>query len=84
MDCGFKAGGLLSNCDVLTQTPTGLGFGTAAKSLTPLFVGPAAYGPDKKSTKGARTQIAVTFPVEMIGSGQPVIGKPLWTGLPTG
>lgn len=84
LNCGFKSGGLLGGCDVLTQTPTGLGFGAAARSLAPLFVGPATYGPDKKSTKGVRTQIAVTFPVEMIGAGKPVIGKPQWTGLPTG
>jgi periplasmic protein TonB len=32
--CGIKAGGLLTNCNVLTQTPAGLGFGRAALMVT--------------------------------------------------
>jgi protein TonB len=37
---------------------------------------------DGSSIRGVTTQIAFTFAPEMLGDGQPVIGKPQWTHLP--
>lgn len=82
LDCRFKDDGLLSDCSVLGQTPTGMGFGEAAKSLSSLFVGPTALK-DGSLTKGASVQIPVTFAPEMLTSNKPVTGKPKWTAVPS-
>lgn len=82
LSCKFKADGRLDDCHVLGESPFGMGFGAAAKTLVPRFLGPTAFG-DGTPIKGAFTQLPVTFPVEMLNGGEPVLGKPQWAAVPT-
>jgi len=82
LSCKFKADGRLDDCRVLGESPFGMGFGAAAKTLTPRFLGPSAFG-EGTPIKGAVTQLPVTFPLEMLHGGEPVLGKPQWAAVPT-
>lgn len=82
LSCKFKADGRLDDCRVLGESPFGMGFGAAAKTLLPGFLGPTAFG-DGTPIKGAMTQLPVTFPAEMLNEGEPVLGKPQWAAVPT-
>lgn len=82
MRCEFKADGRLDDCSVLGETPRGLGFGWAARTLVPKFQGPDSFG-GGESAKGAVVQVPIAFPVEMLSGGEPVVGKPRWIAAPT-
>jgi TonB family protein len=81
LNCRFGAAGRFSSCDVISETPSGFGFGGAARSLAWDFVGPTVDAGGTPLIHGT-TQIAITFAPEMLSSPAPVIGKPLWTHLP--
>ncbi len=58
--CIVASDGLLHSCDVVSETPEGLGFGGAALAMAPLFVmKPAAR--DGKPIGGARVTIPINF-----------------------
>jgi hypothetical protein len=80
--CEFNAAGGLRECDTVNESPWGKGFSGAAHSLVGQFTGPTTFHTGE-STKGARTQVRFTFPVEMLSSNTPSIGKPAWAVLPT-
>lgn len=82
VSCTFKSDGRLKGCDTLGETPWNGGFGSAAKGLMPLFLGPTKFS-DGAPITNASTQIVVTFPVEMIDNPKPIIGKPQWAQLPS-
>lgn len=82
LSCIFKVDGRLRDCRVLGETPSGKGFGAAAKRLMPLFLGPEKYG-GGDSIEHVTTQVMVTFPVEMIDQVEPLIGQPQWAALPS-
>lgn len=82
LGCTFKTEGRLTSCSVLGQTPAGMGFGEAARSLAQFFIGPALRT-DGESSKGVAVQIPVTFALEMLTSSKPVTGKPKWTATPS-
>lgn len=79
--CKFKADGGLRDCNTVNESPRGMGFSTAAHSLTGKFAGPTELRTGE-STKDARTQLRFTFPVEMLNASAPTIGKPTWAALP--
>jgi TonB family protein len=81
LNCRFGAEGRLSSCDVISEIPSGYGFGAAARALARDFVGPSI---DAGGTPliYAAVQVAFTFAPEMLSGQAPVIGKPLWTRLP--
>lgn len=81
LSCKFGLQGNLSDCDVARETPTGLGFGRAAKGLAKAFMGPT-NDPTGASVAGATTQIVMAFSPDMLIGAQPAIGKPTWTHLP--
>ena len=84
MSCTIDKEGLLQHCDVISEEPSGLGFGTAARGLTPRFRAPLSLS-QRPSTRGDLAQITVSFPKEMLdASTPPVVGKPSWVKLPTG
>lgn len=61
LECRLAEGGRLSECEVIDETPMGLGFGQAVQSLVPQFraapvtTGGAALGP------GRRVRVGVSF-----------------------
>lgn len=77
--CAYTRAGRLKTCDVMSQTPVGYGFGSAAKSLAQYFEGPP-IGDDVKEKILA--QVNVAFPAELL-DGKRRIGKADWGGLPT-
>lgn len=81
LNCTFKGDGRLSGCATITEEPKGYGVGAAARSLAPLFLGPANL-PSGESLKGVGVQVPVTFEARALQAAQPVIGKPNWTALP--
>lgn len=81
--CKFRSDGQLTACDVINETPTGYGFGAAARSLMDRFQGPDGGG-DGQPTAGDYTQVSVTFAPEMLSADKPVTGKPKWIGMPPG
>jgi TonB family protein len=81
LNCRFDGQGRLTDCDVLTEDPAGMGFGKAARSLVRDFMAPRTDDAGA-SLKGAGTQIAFTFAPQMLNEGVPVIGKPHWARLP--
>jgi len=80
--CVFKSDGAMRECKVLGETPFGMGFGPAARVLASRFVGPTQITEDEGIGR-AVTQISFAFPAEMLSGGEPVIGKPRWTAVPT-
>jgi TonB family protein len=59
LDCKVKPDGQMEDCNVVEETPRGLGFGDAALKLVPKFlmkVGPGANGPNRP-----RTTIPIRF-----------------------
>lgn len=81
LDCRFTGQGRMTDCSVIVETPKGMGFGHAAKTLAADFLAPRADGAGA-SLKGASTQIAFTFDPAMLADSKPVIGKPEWARLP--
>ncbi len=83
IDCEFKAGGVLGECNLLQEEPKGQGFASAAKALARSFVGPEVL-PNGLSTKGAATQITFVFDSNMLDPAKRVVGKASWAKLPSG
>jgi len=81
--CTLKADGHLASCDVIAEEPKGLGFGSAARSLAPRFVGPTVLA-DGRATRGMQVQIPFTFAADMLDPQTRLIGRPKWTRLPKG
>jgi len=79
--CTFSGDGGLEHCRTVNDSPGGLGFSAAARTLVARFHGPTQLG-DGHSTKGMRTLLPFTFVTEMIDGEQPLIGKPEWTRIP--
>jgi protein TonB len=76
--CRFGASGVLENCEVTSETPGGLGFGEAAKSLAAKFT--VSVDPSW-SMRGER--FAVEIPVRLMDPDKPrmrdrMIGAPIW------
>jgi TonB family protein len=80
LSCIYSKDGRLSECQVITQSPGDLGFGTAAVKLEKLFRGPPLATALQANT--IMTQVTVAFAPETL-SGARTIGKPQWVGLPT-
>ena len=75
--CGATSDGRLNDCQVILETPTGRGFGDAAKSLAPDFQLKVAGYPVSKD--GVRQ---VTVPITFYAPGAEKIDpitKPVWT-----
>lgn len=84
MSCVIGKTGGLTGCSVISETPNGLGFGAAAKSLAPKFAAPLSVRGDE-STRGDLAQITVSFPAEMLDpAAGAIIGKPYWVSTPNG
>jgi protein TonB len=60
MHCKVTITGALSDCEVLDETPEGMGFGAATLRLAPRFQMPATT-PDGKSVEGATVDIPIRF-----------------------
>jgi TonB family protein len=81
LKCRLSVDGRAEPCGAVVEEPRGLGFASAAMALAKDFRAPLTDA-DGSSIRGVTTQIAFTFAPEMLGDGQPVIGKPQWTHLP--
>lgn len=81
LDCRIGKDGSLSHCRSVRQEPTGYGFGLAAKELAPLFNTPVEMA-DGGTAAGARAHLNVAFSADMLDGARPVIGKPMWVGVP--
>jgi TonB family protein len=79
--CNFGGGGRLRGCDVISEVPSGQGFGAAARSLSRHFVAAATDTEGRKVLDNV-TVVAFTFDPEMLNGLSPVIGKPQWTHVP--
>jgi TonB family protein len=82
MRCSASAAGLLQNCAIISETPTGQGFGAAALSL--------ASGMElKPTTDNGKPVAGMSFivPVKFeagVLKGQAIITQPDWVRVPTG
>lgn len=83
LDCEFRPGGGLGDCNMIQEQPKGQGFATAAKVLAERFVGPETLS-NGASTKGVSTQIAFVFDSDMLDPAKRVVGKASWAKLPSG
>ena len=77
--CRFGASGALGACEVESETPGGLGFGEAAKSLAAKFT--VAVDP---SWSMGGDRFGVEIPILLISPDKPemrdrLIGRPVWT-----
>jgi hypothetical protein len=79
--CQFGGGGRLHGCDVISELPSGQGFGAAAKTLSRLFVG-AATDVQGRKVQDNFTVVAFTLDPAMLSGMSPVVGKPQWTHVP--
>lgn len=81
LDCSIKKDGGLSACRVMRETPEGLGFGNAARSLAPRFSAPTDNS-EGDSVAGSHVHLSVTFAANGLDAPTPAIGRPEWTALP--
>jgi TonB family protein len=79
--CSFGGDGRLRGCDVISEVPTGRGFGAAAQTLSRHFVG-AATDLRGRKVRDNFTVVAFTFDPAMLSGSSPVVGKPQWTHVP--
>lgn len=81
LDCRIGKEGGLSKCQTIREQPTGYGFASAAKSLSPLFTTPVeAKGGG--TAAGARAHVNITFAASTLETTEPTIGKPKWAAVP--
>jgi TonB family protein len=82
MKCAATSAGLLSDCAVIQETPSGEGFGAAALSLaTGMALKPA--GGDGQPVAGRNLIVPVRFDADMLRHPGAVIGTPDWLRKPT-
>ena len=81
LNCAVGDQSRLEKCKVLSETPLGYDFGSAAMKLAADFVAPATDS-GGTSTKGDRTQITVAFDPGVLDSINPTIGTPHWVRVP--
>ncbi len=62
LDCRIEATGNLSDCQVVSETPPGLGFGHSALCMTPLFKN-STVDKSGESLVGTRVTVPVTFKI---------------------
>jgi TonB family protein len=86
ISCRVNVHGLTEDCQVISETPPGEGFGAAALMLTPQFVFKPAI------VHGEPTPSQVRFPVNFVTQGPvpgpnlgsvAMIGRPVWIAAPT-
>src|SRR5579872_418286 len=82
MKCAATAAGLLSNCAVVQETPTGEGFGAAALSLA---AGMALKPTDASGQPitGRNLIVPVRFEAAMLRNPGTIMGNPDWLRKPT-
>jgi len=82
MKCAATSAGMLSDCAVIQETPTGEGFGAAALSLaTGMALKPA--GENGQPVAGRNLVVPVRFEAEMLRHPGSIIGNPDWLRRPT-
>jgi len=82
MKCAATAAGLLSDCSVIQETPTGEGFGAAALSLaTGMALKPT--GANGQPVTGRNLIVPVRFEAAMLRNPGTIIGNPDWLRKPT-
>lgn len=81
LDCRIDKDGGVSACAAMHESPQGYGFGSAAKSLSHLFLTPTEDGKGA-SIAGSRVHLRVSFAAEALDTTSPVIGKPDWLAFP--
>ncbi len=79
--CDFGAGGRLTHCRIISEVPSGRGFGGAAKTLSRYFIAPDPDAAGRKMRDNT-TVLAFTFDPGMLDGHAPIIGKPQWTHVP--
>lgn len=82
VECRFAPDGALTACRSYAEEPRGLGFRQAAVELARGFRAPQT-DPSGRRLAGDYTTLSFVFAPEMLQDGRQVIGKPLWTALPS-
>jgi TonB family protein len=80
LSCIINATGKLGDCDVMSEQPENLGFGSAARKLAAKFGEPANFAPDK--TKRSAVRLTFAFDKGLL-DGAHAVGRPKWTSGPT-
>lgn len=81
IECDVRIDGRLENCEILSETPYGLGFGKAAVKV---MVAGATMNPRKingKAVAGGKMRIPVTF-ASMRAGNRTIIFNPVWAKAP--
>jgi TonB family protein len=82
MKCAATSAGLLSDCSVIQETPSGEGFGAAALSLaTGMALKPT--GGDGQPIAGRNLIVPVRFEAAMLSHPGTIVGQPNWLRRPT-
>lgn len=81
MRCTFRDEGRIGGCVVMTESPQGMGFGPAARSLAEHFVGPAVDAAGGR-TRGGQVNIQIAFSPKVLDGGK-AANSPLMTTGPT-
>jgi TonB family protein len=82
MKCAATAAGLLSDCSVIQEAPTGEGFGAAALSLAAgMALKPT--GADGQPITGRNLIVPVRFEAAMLRNPGTIVGNPDWLRKPT-
>ena len=83
LQCAITKAGGLDGCQVMTEQPNGMGFGSAATKLAKDFHQPLNVSAGV-NLGGNVTRLRFTFTDRMLDGGAPRIGKPRWRKGPTG
>jgi TonB family protein len=82
MKCAATSAGLLSDCSVIQEAPTGEGFGAAALSLA-AGMALKSTGANGQPVMGRNLIVPVRFEAAMLRNPGTIIGRPDWLRKPT-
>lgn len=75
--CAAGRDGVLTDCDVLGESPRGYGFGSAARKLAQQSLRASGVA------KGAEVRLPVTFPADLAKGATATVKTPKWAAIPS-
>ncbi len=80
LDCTLSETGRVGRCSTVSESPLGMGFGQAARSLASQFQGPSELG-SGRTIAGVHAQITFKFTPDLLDAAN--VARPEWVTMPT-